>query len=158
LLLLKFGMPLEIETFSSDLKRLVGNSEGFRPLLCRGNPLTCKVAIVGANPATKTPFWPYWSSCDGVDKDAWLDASLKEHGGKYGRSRAAIERLLPLLNSRAVELNAHAKQSARLAELGSQHRTSEVLHFVLQAVRPRVALCAGADASKAVKQVGQTGL
>lgn len=146
-------MPSDLATFSSELKRLVGDVEGFRPLLCRGNPFACQVAIVGANPGTRTPFWPYWSVSHGVDKDGWLQAYRDGHGGKYGRSRAAIERFLPLVNSPIVELNAHAKQSTRLADLASEHRTSEVLQFVLRVVRPKVVVCAGVDALKAVNEV-----
>ena len=85
-----------------------------------------------------------------MDKEGWLQAYRQQQGGKYGRSRTAIERFLPLVNAQVIELNAHAKQTARLAQLTVKDRTTEVLEYLLRSVRPRVALCAGSDAAKAV--------
>jgi hypothetical protein len=147
------GRP-ELAKFASGLRRLVGEAEGFRPLLCNGSPLDAVVALVGANPGTTTPFWPFWSDDAGVDKQGWLEAYRRQHGGKFGRSRAAIERFLPLVQAPVIELNAHARQSRRLAELGREHRTTEVLAYILHSVRPKVALCAGADAYRAVAALG----
>lgn len=143
-------MTGDLGQFATELRRLTGEAEDIRPLLCRGNPFACEVALVGANPGTTTPFWPHWSNAGGVDKDGWLAAYRKQHDGKYGRSRAAIERFLPLVKAPVIELNAHARQSARLSQLAAANRTVDVLAYVFRAVRPRVVLCAGADALKAV--------
>lgn len=145
-----------LEEFSKELRHLLGEADGIRPLLCDGDPFQCAVALVGANPGTTTPFWPYWSDEHGVDKAGWLRAYRDQHDGKYGRSRKAIERFVPLVNAKVIELNAHAKQSARLAQLARQHRTTDVLGFVLSAVRPKVAVCAGADAYRAVTALANT--
>jgi len=146
-------MSSSLEEFGRELRRLVGDAEGMRPLLCDGDPRECTVAIVGINPGTTTPFWPFWSDERGVDKQGWLRAYLNQHNGKYGRSRAAIERLLPQIKAKVIELNAHAKQSDRIAQLVKEHRTTDVLRFVMGTIRPKVALCAGADASRAVKEL-----
>jgi hypothetical protein len=146
-------MKHDLVSFASDLRRLVGDADGIRPLLCRGDPLACQVALVGANPGTTTPFWPHWSDERGVDKDGWLAAYREQHDGKYGRSRAAIERFIPLVNAPVIELNAHAKQSSRLAQLAATDRTIDVLTYIFSAVRPRVIICAGADALKAVAEI-----
>ncbi|MEO7886276.1 MAG: hypothetical protein ABI893_05940 [Polaromonas sp.] len=145
-------MTKDLAAFSSDLRGMVGDAAGIRPLLCSGNPFDCKVALVGANPGSATPFWPSWTDANGVDKEAWLQAYRQQHGG-YGRSRAAIERFLPLVNAQVIELNAHAKQTARLGQLAVKDRTTEVLAYLLRAVRPRVALCAGASAVTAVTEM-----
>lgn len=39
-----------MKAFAAKLREHVGKTEGTRPLLCDGNPLTCTVALVGANP------------------------------------------------------------------------------------------------------------
>lgn len=144
---------LELAKFSFELRTLIGAKQGVRPFVCSGDPLTCQVALVGANPGTTTPFWPQWNDERGMSKEAFLEAYRQFHGGRYGRSRAAIERFVPLVKARVIELNAHGKQSRRLAELASEHRETAVMEFVLRAVRPRVAICAGADAVKAVTAI-----
>lgn len=136
--------------FASRLQVLVGDAADMRPLLCDGDPYECRVALVGANPGTTTPFWPFWSDERGCDKAAWLKEYRERHDGKYGRSRAAIERLLPQIRAKVIELNAFAKQSGRVGDLAAEHRTSEVLQFILDQVKPVVAICAGADAHRAV--------
>lgn len=146
-------MTHNLAEFSSQLRRLIGDSVGIRPLLCDGSPFGCQVALIGANPGTTTPFWPFWSDARGADKRGWLQAYRDQHNGRFGRSRAAIERLLPQIQCRVLELNAHAKQSARLAVLPLADRTTEVLEFVLRQVRPRIALCAGADAFRAATAI-----
>ena len=158
--------PLEVQTCTSsnaqpgklaklalELKKLIGVNEGVRPFVCSGDPLTCQVAIVGANPGTTTSFWPHWNDERGMSKEAFLEECRRLHGGRYGRSRAAIERFVPLVKGRVIELNAHGKHSRRLHDLAPEHRDTAVLEFVLRAVRPRVTLCAGADAVKAVMAI-----
>lgn len=145
--------PHDLVEFAVELRRMIGAEEDVRSFVCSGNPFSCQVAIVGANPGTTTSFWPHWSDVEGMSKEAFLEEYRRLHNGKYRRSRAAIERFVPLVNARVIELNAHGKQSRRLAELASEHRETAVMEFVLRAVRPRVAICAGSDALKAVKAV-----
>jgi hypothetical protein len=94
---------------SGELRRLIGGNEGVRPFVCNGDPLTCRVAIVGANPGSTTSFWPHWDDVRGMSKDGFLKEYLQLHDGKYNRSRAAIERFVPLVKARVIELNAHGK-------------------------------------------------
>jgi hypothetical protein len=139
-------------SFASRLRDLVGAAEGMRPLLCDGNPLTCTVALVGANPGATVPFWPFWHDEHGMDRRGWIDAYRQLHG-TFRRSRAAIERLVPQIAARVIELNAHAVRSDRLAGLSHSNRTTDVLAFVLEAVRPIVIVCAGRTATRVVRQV-----
>jgi len=139
-----------MKSFAESLRSRAGTAEGTRPLLCAGNPLTCSVAIVGANPRTTTPFWKFWSDERGMDRAAWIAAYKAQHGGKFNRSRAAIERFIPQVKARVVELNAFSAQSERLANLDRSRRTPDVLRFVLEAVEPKVIICAGVNALRAV--------
>jgi hypothetical protein len=144
---------MNIKGFEKELRSLVGDAKGMRPLLCEGNPLTCAVALVGANPRTTTPFWRFWNGERGMDRRSWIDEYLKQHG-KFERSRSAIERFIPKVEARVVELNAYADWSNRLADLEHARRTSEVLAFVLRSVRPKVIICAGKHAQRAIDEVG----
>ncbi|UUZ64460.1 hypothetical protein LP417_05185 [Polaromonas sp. P1-6] len=107
--------------------------------------------MVGINPAATIPFWPFWSDDKGMDRASWVTAYKALRNGKLSRSRAALERFVPQVTARVIELNAHAKQSKRLASLKREHRTTDVLEFVLGAVKPRVVLCAGASALSVVQ-------
>ncbi len=139
--------------FSSALRALVADAPEMRPFLCTGNPLTCNVAVVGINPAATTPFWPFWIEDIGLDRASWISEYRALHNGNLSRSRAALERFVPQVNSRVIELNAHAKQSKRLSDLKGEHRTTGVLEFMLRAVQPSIILCAGTSALKAVRSL-----
>lgn len=139
--------------FSSALRALVADAPEMRPFLCMGNPLTCNVAVVGINPAATTPFWPFWIEDIGLDRASWISEYRALHNGNLSRSRAALERFVPQVNSRVIELNAHAKQSKRLSDLKGEHRTTGVLEFMLRAVQPSIILCAGTSALKAVRSL-----
>jgi hypothetical protein len=57
------------------------------------------------------------------------------------------------VDARVIELNAFSTQSNRLAQPKRLHRTTDVLGFILGAVRPKVIVCAGADALRAVRSL-----
>ena len=147
---------MNLNEFSEILRGLAGDAERMRPLLCEGDPLTCTVALVGANPGTTTPFWPFWNGEQGMDRRNWINAYLKQHDGKFGRSRSAIERFVPQVAARVVELNAFHAQSKRIADLERSRRNTEVMAFVLNSVRPKIIVCAGAHALNAVKELRLT--
>lgn len=139
--------------FSSALRALVADAPEMRPFLCMGNPLTCNVAVVGINPAATTPFWPFWIEDKGLDRASWINKYKALHNGNLGRSRAALERFVPQVTSRVIELNAHTKQSKRLSDLKGEHRTTGVLEFMLGVVQPTIILCAGTSALNAVRSL-----
>jgi len=56
---------------------------------------------------------------------------MESHGGKCNRSRAAIERFVPQVAARVVELNAFSAQSKRIADLKRQLRRTDLLLFLL---------------------------
>lgn len=83
-----------------------------------------------------------------MDRVAWIDAYKATHG-EFKRSRSALERFIPQIQAKVVEVNAHAQQSRRLADLHRQYRTSSVLDFLLTAIKPSVIVYAGAAALSA---------
>ena len=69
-----------IKEIDREIRRLTGEGDLSRPFLCHGSPIGCDVAEVGINPGTDTPFWPYWNSKTGCDKDSWLADYLCRNG------------------------------------------------------------------------------
>ena len=139
---------MTLTEFSAQLRLLLNETQEGRPLLCEGNPFDCSVAVVGINPATTTPFWPYWTDSSGMDRVAWIDAYKSMHGG-FKRSRSALERFIPQIQAKVVEVNAHVQPSKRLADLQRQHCTSYVMDFLLTAIKPSVIVYAGVAALNA---------
>jgi hypothetical protein len=139
-----------MKAFAQQLRNLIGAADGMRPFLCDGDPMSCTVAMVGANPGTATTFWKHWNDETGMDRGSWLQSYI-EIEGKLKRSRKAIETFVPLVSARVIEFNAYAVHSSSVADLPAEHRNYELVHFLLQAVKPRVVVCAGTDATSAVR-------
>jgi len=137
--------------FDAQLRAVVGSDEEARPFVCDGSPLDCEAFIVGANPATAVPFWPYWDASYGFRKGDWLRdyERAREGRGKRGRSptRSRIERIVrAALPVRCLETNVYAKPSASLAGLRRDDRQAHAFEFLLASVRPRVLLVHGEEA------------
>src|SRR5271166_3410947 len=62
--------------FDVKLKSLTDHLPCARPFVCEGSPLACDVFIVGVNPATNVPFWPFWQPSYGFNKKTWWAAYL----------------------------------------------------------------------------------
>jgi hypothetical protein len=130
---------MSIQLIDSAIRRFTGEQAGSRPFLCQGSPLDCVVAQVGINPATDTPFWPYWSTRTGCDKEAWLRDFRGRKAGKRTPTRDRIEMLNDVLQPfNVLELNLYHRHSASEADLPDQHRDTELFEFMLNTVRPRL--------------------
>jgi hypothetical protein len=125
-----------------------------RPFLCEGSPLDCEVFLVGLNPRTTTPFWPYWDVSYGCKKGEWLKAYMAREGG-LGRTREYIEILFKAFQEvKCLETNLFPSSSKRLAELPSQHRTPQVFNFLLQTIKPRMLFVHGREARNHMEHLG----
>ncbi|NJN05500.1 MAG: hypothetical protein HC814_02635 [Rhodobacteraceae bacterium] len=104
--------------------------------------------IVGFNPASDLPFWPFWRLPYGFSKREWEDQYLKAKG-TYSPTRLRINRLVQTLGSsiRCLETNIHAHASPDAASLPAALRRTDVLQLLFHAVRPRVAFFHGKEAS-----------
>lgn len=126
-----------------EITRYFVEGEPSRPFLCDGVPVGCEVAIVGINPATDTPFWPYWNSESGFDKQAWLDDYKTRHG-RLKPTRDRLEIFCAALSpARCVELNLYIHASQNEASLAKNHRRSEFFEFMLAKIEPRVLVVHG---------------
>ena len=125
------------------MRRLAGESS--RPLMCSGTPLDCEVVEVGINPASDTPFWPFWNTTTGVDKEGWLK-EYERRKGALGLTRKQIERFCAALAPvRCLELNLYHYPSPRAAELQKEQRKTELFDELLHVAQPLVLLVHGAD-------------
>lgn len=115
-----------------------------RPFICSGFPSACKIAIVGINPASATPFWKFWDNDRGFNRKLWLDS----YQGKKSRSRSAIERLIAQIPSSVIEVNLYTTSSRRLAHLPKFAHVTTSCDLILEAVRPSIIVLAGATVGK----------
>lgn len=149
---------MDLVAFDRELRALAADDPLARPFVCDGSPLECRAFIVGANPATAVPFWPYWDTRSGFDKERWTGdyEALRIATGKRPRSstRERIERIIAAASPvKVLETNAFSVPTASIAELDARRRSDAVLRFLIEAIQPVVILAHGADASRALVQV-----
>jgi hypothetical protein len=146
-------MQADILAFDRELRDFA-RGIALRPFLCDGSPFGCDVFLVGINPATDVPLWPYWSIERGCDKCEWLQAYGETHHGRLGRTRKFIERLCDALAPvRALETNVFHHHSSCEADLIVQKRTTEVFDFLLRRLKPRVVFVYGKSAVKHLRRL-----
>jgi len=147
-----------IHEIDNRIRQLTGEHIESRPFVCSGSPIGCAVAEIGINPGTPTPFWPHWSLANGFDKPGWLADYLSRHG-KFGPTRRNIdlfsESLYPV---RCIELNLYDRFSPRAADLSRDLKRTDVLDYMLEAVRPRLILVHGDDPAEYLSQLFGTRL
>lgn len=126
-----------------EIRRLTRGAKLSRPFLCSGSPIGCEVAKVGINPGTDTPFWPYWNSETGCNKEGWLAEYLRRNGRlKPTRDRIEVlcKALAPL---RCLELNLYHHYSQAEALLSREHQDTALFDFMLEVAKPSVLLVHG---------------
>jgi hypothetical protein len=141
--------------FDRDLPR-----DAVRPFLCDGSPFGCKVFVVGVNPGTDIPLWPYWSVERGCDKKGWLQAYLAKHN-RLRPTRKRLERLYETLAPvRALETNVFNQFSRRETDLGTEQRSTEVFdvlsEFLLPRLEPHVVFVHGGSAIRHLERLTST--
>ena len=162
---------IDIETFEKKLAALTGQPTPLRPFICDGSPLGCEVFIVGYNPATsmETDFWDYWVPGVGYDLSAWEEEYKRARGNsvtKTGKPKAALSATRKRFQwiaeeanrigrtVRFLETNIYAFPTARKSALGPEQRNNEVFDFLLAAIKPKVLLVHGADATRHLQAFG----
>ena len=120
--------------FLTMLRAAVEKAPGMRPLQCDGNPLTCTVTVVGAHADAAMPFWRHYSDAGGMDRISWIDADRALYRGAASSTLAMLERFLPQILQRVVELNAPATQTNGGADLKEDYRTVEGRERLRQSV------------------------
>jgi len=130
---------MSLQLIDASIRKFTGEHAGSRPFLCEGSPLDCVVAQVGINPGTDTPFWPYWSTKTGCDKQGWLRDYRGRKAGKRTPTRDRIELLNEVLRpNKVLELDLYHQFSASEAGLAADHKSTQLFEYMLDAVRPRL--------------------
>lgn len=111
------------------------------------------MAIICVVPAATPSFWPHWNDERGMDRQSWTHADRALHPGATNGILASIERLLPLIAQRVIELNVPATRIKGQAEPSEDYRIVDILQFILGVVKPRTVMCVGAAALRFAKDL-----
>lgn len=164
-------MVMTLDEFAAGLRDLIGQPTPHRPFVCQGSPLDCRIALVGFNPATamEADFWSFWREGVGYDRDAWFQQYLRERAAKpldQGRTRRLavsptrrnIHAFIEGAGSIGVlETNLYSLPSVDIRGLATADRDTAPFRHLLNAIRPRVIVAYGRDASEAMDTLGPSG-
>jgi hypothetical protein len=139
------------------LQAFVERAPGMRPFLCDGNPLTCTVAIIGGDFGDAPSFWPHWCDEKGMNRRSWTQADRALHPGAIDGVQARLERFLPQIAQRVIELNVPATQINGDAQPSEDYRAIDILQFILGVVKPHTVICVGAAALRVVHSMALSG-
>jgi hypothetical protein len=144
---------MDFKEFDRRLREITGEDTRVRPFICDGSPLTCELFVVGLNPATEVPFWPFWNPERGFDKDAWYAEYLRcrKNGAPSPtrrRTDAAVSTVRPV---RCLETNLYPTASKQFADLPQALRSTQVFDFLVLAIKPRAMLVHGAETVRHVQ-------
>ena len=153
--------------FSQELKQKINQDNSLRPFVCDGDPLNCRIFIVGFNPATKMEkdFIQFWSSDIGFDKKSWLQQYVKERKemplkegqkrrNEYSNTRRRIEWLCSELKTEIpLETNIYHKPTKTVGDLSMNDRNIEVFKFLVTNIKPKILFLHGNDAKKAIEKL-----
>jgi hypothetical protein len=144
-------VAMELQEFEAQLRELTGTDPLVRPFVCDGSPLTCAAFVVGTNPATEVPFWPFWDASYGFRKADWRKAYEQARIAKQetgpSPTRRMIEKLVEVAApTRCLETNVYSKPSPSSAELKRGDRQTRIFGFLLRAIQPKAVLLHGQHA------------
>jgi hypothetical protein len=144
------GPSMTLDKFFSKLTVKMQPNLNWRPLVCDGSPLTCRVFVVGYNPATSftTPFANHWSSDWGFIREKFLEdfRHQRNQHDKLRGTRARLEIIADQFKNNfgrnsILEANIFSKPTARAKELATGDKT--IFKFLMETVRPIIVLVHG---------------
>jgi uracil-DNA glycosylase len=147
---------MNLSEFRSQLqkieKRLPGRTSW--PFLCRGSPLTCRIFIVGANPATQDEmrFWDFWTPGSGFRKTEFL----RERGGQ-SKTRTCIEIFSDAAGRNiTLETNIYPYATPKKKDLIPEQKRTDIFEYLLHTIKPRIVLAHGNEAKQFFSERGIT--
>jgi hypothetical protein len=150
----------ELDLFATALREQMPEMAGFRPFVCDGSPLDCRVFIVGCNPATdtETPFWRYWREGYGFDRASWEVDYRSARSSRGQRDVSNTRRAITILVEscaplKCLEANVYAKPTKRQSDLNASDTRNSLLAFLVSRIRPQWIVAHGQIATKAVSAV-----
>ena len=151
---------MNLSEFRSQLqkieKRLPGRTSW--PFLCRGSPLTCRIFIVGVNPARQVeePFWSFWTDSRGFRKKEFV-RELEELPGRLTRTRKYIEIFTAAAGTKdTLETNIYPYATKRVRDLTAEQKRTDIFEYLLHTIKPRIVLACGDEAKQFFSERGIT--
>lgn len=149
---------ITIHDIDAAIRQRTGGHPESRPFLCDGSPIGSEVFLVGINPGTDTPFWPYWRLPNGCHKNEWIEDYRRRHS-RFKPTRARIERLFDAIYPiKCLETNVFSQYSPDENSLGTVERDTSVFDYLLAVIGPMVMFIHGASAINHMEQVLDTSL
>lgn len=163
---------MTLQEFEQELRARLSKPSIQRPFVCVGNPLECKVFIVGTNPATEmsSSFWSFWNSESGFDKVKWFAEYKRERQAcplKPGKTRrnevSTTRKYIDLVVSSCypiacLETNVFSYPAEEVKDLTVLQRSTKVFDWLVETVHPTVVLAAGEFAIEHLKRMTGTHL
>lgn len=145
---------MNLAEFDQALRTVTGEHPRVRPFVCEGSPLICSIFIVGLNPATEVPFWPFWDAETGFAREAWYAEYLRHReDGQPSTTRRRTDRAVSSIRPvRCLETNLYPTATQRFADLPPSLRSTTVFDFLVEAIRPAGLLVHGADAVRHIQR------
>ncbi|GMN07183.1 hypothetical protein MTsPCn5_25720 [Croceitalea sp. MTPC5] len=138
--------------FEINLQEKLEKYDKPRPFICSGDPLECKIFIVGINAATEmqNDFWSFWTQGFGFNKGKWIESYIlerkekplkpnKTRRNKLSNTRQRIEWITESIKPiKTLETNLFVKATPTADELKSGDRKSEVFEYLLETIKPKI--------------------
>lgn len=152
---------MNLPEFRAELQQKMLNNESNRPFICDKNPLTCKVWLVGINPATpmKDNFFDFFNK-DGFDYGKWENAYKQERRemqkSKFSKTRIISNLIVAELKEKGInvlETNVYATPTSRAANLKQEDKDSQIFNFLLDNAEVKYILVHGNEAIEEMNTV-----
>ncbi|WP_299842654.1 hypothetical protein [uncultured Jannaschia sp.] len=135
--------------FETQLAAIVGRPSTQRPFVCRGDPASCSVWVVGYNAATTGgDWWRFWSSDSGFAYSSWrkdYDAERMTRGKGPSATRRRIDRLRDSVPD-LLETNIFATPSTEMANMPKS--STAAFDLLLATFKPRTVIAHGVPSQK----------
>jgi hypothetical protein len=151
---------MDLSAFRHRLAALLGNDPDARPFVCDGDPYRCQAFVVGINPASGLPFWPFWSDATGFDRTAWFAAYLAARrdqplkpGKRFRPAISPTRRTIGWLVEAAapvavLETNLYVRPTPAATDLTTADRHTAPFEFLVAELKPRVLLLHGRETAE----------
>jgi hypothetical protein len=159
------AIRMRLRMFRDRLAALMGDSADGRPFVCDGDPYACRAFVIGINPASSVPFWPFWDDEAGFDRARWHACYLARRAAeplRPGRVRrlpiSPTRRTLGWIAEaaspvRILETNLYVEPTPEAAALATSRRHTRVLEFLLEEIRPQAVLLHGREVAEQFQEI-----
>lgn len=152
---------MTLREFRSQLQKIEKSLPGRTswPFVCDGSPLTCRIFIVGTNPARQVErqFWDFFrNDSRGFRKEEFIQELEKLDGG-LTRTRKYIEIVVDAAGRRdTLETNIYSYATRRASELTEEQKRTDIFKYLMRKIKPEIVLAHGGPAKNFFSECGIT--